>query len=186
MEHVISNKILSTKQFGFMTGQSTTLQLLHVVDEWTKLLDEGGEADVIYMDFQKAFDKVPNQRLLQKLNSYGITGSVYNWIKRFLTNRKQRVHIKGTYSDWTEVLSGVPQGSVLGPVLFILFINDLPMSVNSNVYLFADDNKIFRKIESQQDQMILHEDLNKLQRWSEVSLLPFHPGKCKHLQISSS
>ena len=186
LKYVLDNEILSTSQYGFISGRSTVLQMLTVMDEWTKAMDEGEEVDVIYMDFQKAFDKVPHHRLLQKLAGLGITGNVYKWMESFLTGRTQRVHIKGTYSDWTEVLSGVPQGSVLGPILFVLFINDLPSNVKSNVFLFADDTKIFRRIKTHNDQMALQEDVNTLLRWSEKSLLPFHPEKCKHLKICSS
>lgn len=183
MAHLMKHKLLSDKQFGFIPGRSTVLQMLHVMDEWTRILDEGGEVDVVYMDFQKAFDKVPHRRLLRKLGHYGITGNTQQWIRNFLVNRKQRVNIKGAYSSWRNVVSGVPQGSVLGPVLFAIYINELPASINSRIFLFADDTKIFRGINSQQDQIALQDDLGKLVNWSERNLLPFHPNKCSHLRV---
>ena len=98
------------------------------------------------MDYQKAFDSVPHERLLKKVESLGISGKLYGWIKDFLHNRKQRVALGNIFSEWSEVSSGIPQGSVLGPVLFIIFINDLPQNVTSTVKLFADDTKLYRKI----------------------------------------
>lgn len=138
------------------------------------------------MDFQKAFDSVPHERLLKKLQHYGITGDLYNWIKDFLQGRTQQVVINNESSTPLPVTSGVPQGSVLGPVLFVLYINDLPSNVTSNAYLFADDAKIFRPMNSaensdQQDYM--QNDLNALQEWSDTWLLKFHPDKCVRLHI---
>ena len=146
------NKLFSPKQFGFIGGHSTTLQLLKVLDEWTQILDEGGSLDVVYMDYMKAFDTVPHRRLLTKLTSYGITGKVHRWIEAFLSGRQQRVSVNGCFSSWAAVLSSIPQGSVLGPVLFVLFINDLPDIVASHAYLFADDTKVFRRVENEDDR----------------------------------
>jgi len=114
------------------------------------------------MDFKKAFDTVPHRRLLGKISDYEIKGKVLEMelIKFFLIYRKQRVVGNGSFSRWVKVLRGIPQGSVLGPVLFVLFINDLPDSVKSNIHLFADDTKIFRKVVSRNDQNRLQQDLN--------------------------
>jgi len=109
---------------------------------WTKIL-RGDSIDIIYFDFKKAFDSVPHRRLLTKLKAYGIDGLVLKWIKAFLVGRKQRVLMNNSYSSWLDVISGIPQGSVLGPILFTIYINDLPSNLSNPTLLFADDTKIF-------------------------------------------
>ena len=160
------NKLFSNKQFGFISGRSTPLQLLEVLDKWTEAIDKGTDVDVIYMDFQKAFDKVPHKRLIGKAKNYVLDNPLLEWIEDFLTGRTQRVSINGSTSDWKEVTSGIPQVSVLDPLLFILFINDLPDGVKSNAYLFADVTKIFRNITDGEDKEILQDDLEILENWS--------------------
>ena len=150
-------------QYGFISGRSTSLQLLEVLDKWTEALDNGQYVDCIYMDFQKAFDKVPHKRLLEKIKSYGIVGTTLNWIEDFLKNRTQKVMVNGAGSEWENVTSGIPQGSVLGPILFVIYINDLPDTVESDSYLLADDTKIFRIIKGEDDKEILQDDLTKLE-----------------------
>ena len=131
-----ANDLFTGKQFGFISGRSTTLQLLHVFEKWTELIDQGSNIGVAYMDFMKAFDKVPHGRLMKKIESYGISGEALSWIREFLHERRQKVVINGESSLWNDVTSGVPQGSVLGPVLFVLFINDLPDTIQSSLFLF--------------------------------------------------
>ena len=118
-EHIVKhfklNKLFTKKQFGFLKGRSTSIQLLNVLDQWTKDLDQGKPVDCIYMDFQKCFDTVPHKRLLHKLKAYGITEEIVLWITDFLIGRKQRVSIQNNMSNWLNVLSGIPQGSVLRP-----------------------------------------------------------------------
>ena len=183
MDHLTANSLFSNKQYGFIKVRSTTLHLLTVLDHWTEIIDQGGKLDVVYMDFMKAFDKVPHYRLLAKLKSYGLSEKTCLWVKDFLSNRKQRVHINGSYSSWHSVTSGIPQGSVLGPILFVIFINDLPESVKSEVYMFADDTKIYKQIENEEDCDIIQDDLDELFKWSEKWLLRFHPDKCLHLEV---
>ena len=185
IDYLKKNKLFSNKQFGFLGGRSTTLQLLKVIDNWTDILDRGGSIDVLYFDFMKAFDKVPHQRLLMKLKSYGINGAVLNWISAFLSNRRQRVIVNGQDSEWSDVTSGVPQGSVLGPVLFVLYINDLPdvVDAGSNIYMFSDDTKLYREIKDTSDEDILQNDIDKMNEWSDDWLMSFHPAKCKVLKI---
>ena len=178
-----NNKLFSNKQYGFISGRSTSLQLLTILEEWTKALDNGLTVDCIYMDYRKAFDTVPHNRLLGKLKSYGFNDQITEWICSFLKGRIQNVTINNKDSSWKEIDSGIPQGSVLGPILFVIYINDLPELVSSKVYLFADDTKIFRVISKDTDRLELQEDLNKLSNWSDKWLLKFHADKCKHMNI---
>ena len=141
----------------------------------------GSPVDIIYLDFQKAFDKVPHQRLLLKLKAHGIGDSITDWIEQWLTDRRQRVVVDGEVSNWKSVLSGVPQGSVLGPILFLIYINDLDDSITSNVLKFADDTKLFRKVNTDGDKQHLQNDLDRLVKWSEKWQMLFNFGKCKCL-----
>ena len=183
MKHLLDNDLLSDQQYGFVKGRSTSLQLLKVLDDWSKILEGGGSVDTIYLDFKKAFDTVPHNRLIQKLRGYGIGDNIVRWIEAFLTDRTHKVTINGNTSKSAPVTSGIPQGSVLGPVLFILYINDLPDNIKSKIYLFADDTKIYRQIIDDKDNEILQEDLDRLCEWSDKWLLKFHPGKCHVLDI---
>lgn len=188
MNHMKRNKLFSTQQFGFISGRSTVLQLLQVIDKWTEILDRGGCIDITYMDFMKAFDKVPHKRLLHKLKMYKIGEKYTKWLEAFLIGRKQRVIVNNESSSWRDVTSGIPQGSVMGPVLFVLYINDLPESAayNSDTFLYADDTKIFREINSVNDCEDLQTDIFALHKWSEKWLLRFHPEKCKTMRIGNS
>ena len=136
--------------------------------------------DVIYLDFQKAFNKVPHQRLLLKLKAHGIGNDVINWIVEWLTHRRQRVIVGGEISNWNSVLSGVPQGSVLGP---ILFLNDLEDDISSKILKSADDTKVLRKVTNVTDKQSLQNDLDKLVKWSEKWLMLLNVGKCKCLHM---
>ena len=142
------------------------------------------QIDVAVLDFSKAFDVVPHQRLLGKLQHYGINGHILKWISEFLSGRTQCVVVDGAASSWSAVESGVPQGTVLGPLLFLLYINDLPDCVESQVRLFADDCLLYRTIEGIPDQLALQSDLIKLQQWADLWGMQFNPGKCTILTIS--
>ncbi|XP_069114292.1 uncharacterized protein [Argopecten irradians] len=145
------------------------LQLLNVLEEWTEALDRALDIECIYLDFRKAFDTVPHHRLMKKLEAYGINKETLTWLEDFLVNRQQRVIINGETSKWGRVTSGIPQGSVLGPLLFVIYINDLPEMIKSTVYLFADDTKLFQIINSQESKKSIQEDLLQLTHWSEAT-----------------
>ena len=181
LKHFIDNKLFNNNQFGFLKGRSTMLQLLHIMDEWTECLESGGQINAIYADFEKAFDKVSHKLLLHKLHFYNLSEPVILWIKSFLCNRKQRVKINGFYSEWADVISGIPQGTILGPILFIIFINDLPDLCKQfvNVYLFADDAKLYKHITTDDDHHLLQKGLDALQEWSDRWLLKLNINKCK-------
>ena len=181
MAHLLGNGLISNTQYGFIAGRSTSLQLLHMLDRWTEYLEYGGQIDVMYSDFEKAFDKVPHARLLSKLYSYGISNTVIKWIQDFLTGRRYRVRVKLSYSLWSWVTSGIPQGSVLGPLLFLIFINDLIecCAAHSEIYLFADDAKLFQHILNDSDRQSLQEGINELHEWTQRWLLKLNISKCK-------
>ena len=183
MDHLISHSLLTTKQFGFIAGRSTSLQLLRFLDEAACALEAGGAVDAIYLDYQKAFDTVPHRRLLLKLESYGIAGTLLEWIKSFLVGRTQRVSVNGVLSDERPVASGVPQGSVLGPLLFLIYINDIVDNLETSLLLFADDSKLSKHISTQDDIDALQRDLLRLEDWSSKWLLRFHPDKCHVLSL---
>ena len=148
-------------------------------------MDNKTQIDAILLDFAKAFGKVPHLRLLSKFTSYVITGNTRNWIKYFLSNRKQRVSVNGALSAITDVTSGVPQGSVLGPVLFLLYINDLNGKIKPSIRLFADDSIRYCKISSKTDHEILQTDLSQLQTWSDKWQMKFIVSKCVHFPLTN-
>ena len=183
MQHLTDQKLLSPKQYGFISGRSTTTQLLTYLDKCIESIVNGGVVDTIYLDFSKAFDCVPHRRLIGKLESYGIKGKLLNWIIAFLNGRTQLVKVNGSESTSSCVLSGIPQGSVLGPILFVVYINDLLEDIESHGLLFADDAKIFEHILSREDSVALQAEINSVESWSKTWLLTFHPDKCHVLTI---
>ena len=195
LESIIKNRIMSyfqandffcNEQHGFRSRRSCETQLLTVMEHWTRCIDDGTSVDVVYLDFQKAFDKVPHRRLLTKLEAYGVNGSILHWIKAFLSNRKQRVVVRGALSEWSTVTSGVPQGSVLGPILFIIYVNDLPDCIQSYLGIFADDTKLYRPICSSEDSSILQEDIDATLQWCDTWLSFLNLPKCHYSTIGHS
>ena len=184
--HLIDNNLLSPHQFGFCKGRSCLTQLLVTINDWMYNLDKGVPVDAAYLDFRKAFDSVPHKRLLCKLKGYGIDGNLLDWIGDFLSDRTQYVAINGVSSDRVRVTSGVPQGSVLGPTLFIYYINDLPTVSESPTNIFADDTKSYNTIESQDDKVKLQKCIDSLVQWSIIWLLGFNSEKCKMMHLGKN
>ena len=185
IDHLLSNRLISDKQHGFVPGRSCETQLLTCFDLWTKMLDKKKPVDVVYIDFKKAFDSVPHQRLLLKLESYGIGPDLLKWFRSFLSGRKQRVNVNGKNSEWVDIASGVPQGSIIGPLCFCLFINDLPDIVLNNMLLFADDAKLFGSASTAEEQNTIQDDLDKIQQWTEQWQLPLNAAKCTVMHLGS-
>ena len=183
ISHLEENHLLINTQHGFRDKRSCLTNLLDFSYDILNLYDESKAVDTIYLDFQKAFDKVPHKRLLIKLKSHGIQGDVLRWIENWLNNRKQRVVINGKASEWTNVTSGVPQGSVLGPVLFLVYINDIDEGVTSIISKFADDTKIANSVVSNEQVIEMQNNLNKLSEWGQTWQMNYNTDKCKVLHI---
>ena len=182
--HMKVNNLATKSQYGFTCGRSTKTNLIDCMEEWTKALDDKVGIDVIYLDFRKAFDSVPHQRLLVKLDSYGIRGTTQSWIKSFLSDRTQSVVLGGCISSCVNVTSGVPQGSVLGPCLFNIYVNDLPeQPVVSDLPMFADDGKLYKTIRNVRDCIELQGDLDRLSPWAAKWQLGFNETKCNVLRV---
>ena len=185
MNHMYKNKLFTDCQYGFRHKRSCILQLLDVLDDWSKYFDESKQIDTVYLDIKKAFDSIPHRRLLLKLKNYGFDGNLLKWIEDFLSERRQRVIFNGKCSSWKDVTSGVPQGSVLGPVLFIIYVNDIPESLESFCKIFADDTKVYTSVAERKDQEKLQRDLIKLSKWSKKWLLEFSVQKCKVVEYGN-
>ena len=178
--HFIDNKI-NKHQHGFIKGKSYLTNLLETMDCIIEIIDQGDPVDIFYFDFKKAFDRVPHNRLLYKIECLGIKGKVLDIIRDFLTGRSFRVCVGGEFSNLKDVQSGIPQGSVFGPLLFVLYINDLPDSLKSFAKLFADDLKMIAKAS---DKLQVDNDLKMLELWESTWLLEFNVKKCKVLHTS--
>ena len=188
--HLDTHNILTDSQHGFRPKRSCETQLITTHHDIARLLNipDIKQVDAILLDFAKAFDKVPHRRLTHKLQHYGITGPTLHWITAFLTHRTQRVLLDGSSSDSVTVSSGVPQGTVLGPLLFLLYINDLPLSISpsSSTRLFADDSLLFRPIKTNDDCLHLQQDIDALEQWETKWQMKFRPDKCKLLRFTRS
>ena len=184
MAHLDEYKLLSDRQHAFRKGHSCETQLTTVINDWAKILDNRGQVDTFILDFEKAFDTPPHELLKSKLFGYGIGGKTLKWIDSFLCFRQQRVVVNGVKSDWAPVLSGVPQGTVLGPLLFSLYINDISSDIESEIRLFADDCVCYREIKDEKDTMKLQRDIDRLGSWARKWGMRFHPVKCNMMQLT--
>ncbi len=185
MKHLIKNSLITKEQHGFINFKSCVTNLIETLDFLSETLNRGFLAILIYLDFAKAFDKGDHVGLHIKLERIGFRGAILCWLKAFLTDRKQMVKIQKVNSSWNEVLSGVPQGSVLGPVLFIIFINDMPEIVKNICKLFADDSKIMAQIKNTNDLLSVQDDLDGLVEWSRSWNMSFNNSKCKTMFVGN-
>ena len=183
IDHVNKNKLLNKSQHGFLESRSCLTNLLEFLEDVTSMIDDGDPVDVVYLDFQKAFDKVSHRRLLAKLTAHGIDGNVLSWIRCWLADRRQRVVLNGVHSEWIKVASGVPQGSVLGPLLFLLYINDIDNAVSVKIKKFADDTKLYARVGSQEQIALMQQSLNNCLEWGEDWQMRFNHDKCKVLHL---
>ena len=186
LTHFEKHNTLTNLNHGFRSGFSCETQLLLTSHDLLSSFDQKHQVDIAILDFSKAFDVVPHKRLLYKLHEYGIRGTLNTWLSNFLQQRKMTVVMEGEASEETSVDSGVPQGTVLGPLLFLCHINDLPDRVQSQVRLFADDCLLYRPIHSSQDQLQLQNDLQELEIWANDWGMTFNPKKCYILSIKQS
>ena len=179
--HLSLNNLIRPSQHGFMARKSCLTNLLEYLEELTALVDKGHAVDIVYLDFAKAFDKVPHRRLIMMCKGLGISGNVLAWMAEWLSGRSQRVVLNGQASGWGDVLSGVPQGSVLGPTLFIIFINDIDVAVDitgAMLKKFADDTKCYMVVETEEDKKRFQAMLNNLESWSSEWQMLFNMDKC--------
>lgn len=180
-KHLIDNEIIKLSQHGFSPGRSCQTNLLEFLDKILSILDKGDPVDILYLDFSRAFDKVPHKKLLKKLESCGVSGKLKRWIEEWLTGRKQWVEINGEKSNIGDVISGVPQGSVLGPLLFVIYINDLDDAISFSTILkkFADDTKTAQKVSTEEERSIMQNTINELLDWGNKWEMKFNVDKCK-------
>ena len=189
LEHIIlsympkslaTNDIINSKQHGFRKGLSCETQLVEAINDWAYNINRQHQTDVIFLDFSKSFDKVSQRKLLHKLEYFGITGQTHIWLQAFLTGRSQSIFVNGATSPLASVLSGVPHGSVLGPVLYI---NDISDGVLSSIRLFADDCVLYRQVQTREDYTMLQQDLLTLSQLAKLWDMSFNVKKCAHMCI---
>ena len=183
VEHMETHSLFNIHQHGFRSKHSCVTQLLEVIEDLMEKIDQGHEIDIAYLDFSKAFDKVPHKRLLHKLKAYNISGTILDWIESFLKDLTQQVIVNGCRSNVRRVTSGVPQGSVLGPVLFLVYVNDMPNEIHNIIKLFADDTKLYS---TRNSETPLQTDLNTVVGWTQKWLMTLNTQKCKHMHIGRS
>ena len=192
MSFLVRNNLISPQQHGFVKGRSCQTNIMLCLERWTKIVDEGNGVDVAYFDYSKAFDKVSHRLLKQKLKAHGIGGKLMAWLEAWLEDREQRVVVGNAKSPWLEVFSGTTQGTVLGFLLFLLFINDLPNKCSTNdnslIILLADDTKTYQEIEAEksrqaENQRELQERIDRIGQWAEEWKMEINPGKSKIMHV---
>jgi len=181
--HLKSNNLLASQQHGFSKNLSCETQATALLHDLCRSMDNKKQVDAIFLDFSKAFDRVSHVILIEKLKIFALNLKCINVIKNFLSDRRQMVVVGGNNSTMKPVTSGVPQGSVLGPLLFLLFVNDLCQNLSSNIRLFADDTVLYREISSAEDHSILQSDLDKIAKWCEENKMSLNVTKCKVMNV---
>ena len=170
LEYMVRNSLFSHDPHGFVPQRDCMTNLLLTIETLTNIMEDGGAVDIIYTDFAKAFDSVPHKRIISKVNTLGIKGDILQWIQSLLIKRKQRVVVEGKPFSWENVIGGIPQGTFFGPLIFVIYINDLTNDLTSMTKLFADNTKVYREVET-------------LTTWSRVWQLPFNTTKCKRMHF---
>ena len=187
MVHLLENSLLSTRQFGFRPQSSTQEAILSATNDWHLHLDSKKEVACMFFDFSKAFDTLPHWTILSNLKRVGVTGSLLKWFNSYLSCRQQRVVLGGSSSSPIEAVSGVPQGSILGPLLFSLCMDPLtavPLTANSRLILYADDILLYKPVTNHQDFCDLQSDINSISDWISSAGLQLNPKKTKFMVIS--
>ena len=194
LEHIIyssiflyleTHKILNYCQHGFRAHRLCETQLIGAITDFHHCLNNRKHIDALFLDFSKAFDKVSHVKLCHKLSHYGINGQLLSWIQDYLSEWSQSVVLDGITSSPHPVISGVPQGTVLTRLLFLLYINDITVSINSTIQLYADDILIYRIIDSSNDYLALQNNVDKLEQWANTWSMRFNPDKCLHLKTTN-
>jgi hypothetical protein len=184
--YVCDHDILSKFQSGFTPGDGSVNQLAQLYHLFCEALDKKKDVRAVFCDISKAFDRVWHDGLLFKLNQIGIHGGLLNWFQNYLDCRKQRVTLKGKHSEWGNITAGVPQGSVLGPLLFLIYINDITERISGNIRLFADDTTLFINVDDlDHDTATINADLAILSDWAQKWLVSFNESKTMAMFISN-
>ena len=178
--HLEQHNLLHDTQHGFRKGKSCTTNLIEYLETLTKFIDEDEPVDVVYLDLAKAYDTVPHNRLIAKIQAHGIGGNLLQWIQAWLSNRRQKVVTQGAESSWKKVTSSVVQGSVLGPLCFLIYMNDLESGINpsSTISKFADDTKLIHPVDTESNIEDMQSSINQLQKWADVWQMRFNADKC--------